>query len=64
MKLYTIFIAGLAAQAPPESKTCPDCKSMDAAYKDEVKNNPGLIDEYVAMVQGRVVKLRIRAYPQ
>lgn len=25
---------------------------MDAAYKDEVKQNPGLIDEYVQMVQG------------
>jgi len=52
MKIAAVLAASVFAQAPSPAKTCTDCKAFDEAFKDEVKQNPNLIDQYVQMLDG------------
>ena len=55
MKIFaTLATVGLVAgQAPDPQKTCTDCKAFGAAYKDEVNNNPGMIDKWCDLAESQ-----------
>ena len=53
MKIFkTLATIGLVyGQAPDPQKTCTDCKAFDVAYKDEINNNPGMIDKWCDLAE-------------
>merc|ERR1711973_876005 len=50
MKITASLIALAAAQAPPESKTCPDCKDWHGAANTLVAAKPNLVKEWAQAV--------------
>merc|ERR1712142_690191 len=46
MKLAATLIAFVAAQAPPASKTCPDCQDWHGAARTLVEAKPHLVQEW------------------
>merc|ERR1711973_749086 len=50
MKIAATLVALAAAQAPPESKTCPDCQNWHTAANAVVDANPNLLQEWAIAV--------------
>ena len=53
MKIFkTLATIGLvSSQAPDPQKVCTDCKAFGVAYKDEINNNPGMIDKWCTLAE-------------
>merc|ERR1712227_869950 len=50
MKIAATLVALATAQAPPESKTCPDCQNWHTAANAVVDANPHLVQEWAIAV--------------
>merc|ERR1712176_542243 len=53
MKIFNFLLPfALAQNAPPESKTCPDCMAFDQAFLDEMQVNGNILNVWVNLLNG------------